>query len=122
MPLRPGDRGAGSTRTRKRRRGSLGLGATVLVVLALSLAPFDLLLPKVPVAGIVRDAVSAEPIAGASVRLGQSATETDRTGGFSIERGSLVEPLQVDADGYHTRRSRFWVPGDRDVELLPRAF
>jgi hypothetical protein len=103
-------------------RSSLWLGGAVLVVLALAVAPYELLLPKVPVRGIVRDRVSAEPIAGARVRLGQTATTTDGGGAFAAERASLAEPLQAQADGYQALETRIWPAGEQRVELVPRRF
>src|SRR5689334_2043253 len=47
---------------RRPRHSSLWLGLVILGLLVVSLAPLDLLLPKVPVGGTVRDAITSEPI------------------------------------------------------------
>jgi len=94
----------------------------MLGILILALAPLDLLLPKVPVRGVVRDRASAEPIAGARVKLGPATLTTDRAGGFSVERASMTETIQVEADGYQTSRSSIWPMRELLLDLVPRSF
>ena len=86
-----------------------------------SLAPLDLLLPKVPVGGIVRDAISSEPIAGRKVRLGPIATTTDGSGAFSVDRVSLTDTIQVEADGYQTGQVAVWPPHEQRIVLQPHG-
>ncbi|MGE3267967.1 MAG: putative glycoside hydrolase [Chloroflexota bacterium] len=94
----------------------------VLAILALTIAPLDLLLPKIPVGGTVRDGISNQPIAGATVKLGTATLTTDATGAFSLDRVSLTDTMTVEADGYQSGRSRVWPPRDQHVDLLPRVF
>jgi hypothetical protein len=88
----------------------------------LSLAPLDLLLPKVAVSGTVRDAISSEPIAGARVRLGPAATISDDSGAFSFDRVNLTDRLQVEAEGYRNGQGSVWPPRDQRIVLQPYAF
>jgi hypothetical protein len=94
----------------------------VLGVLVVSLLPFDLLLPKVPLSGVVRDAVTSEPIGGAKVKVGPHATTTDVGGAFSADRVSLTDTVQVEAEGYKTGQTGVWPPRQQDVKLQPRTF
>lgn len=52
--------------------------------------------------GIVRDEGTGEPLPGATVRVGDSSTTTDRTGYYSLEVDESDEPKQifVDKAGY----------------------
>jgi hypothetical protein len=81
-------------------RSSLWLGAVVLGILLATLAPLDLLLPKVSVQGVVLDRVSREPIGGAKIRLGAHTLTSDRAGAFGLERASMTDTVRVEADGY----------------------
>jgi hypothetical protein len=112
----------GQSGEHRRAGSSLGLGLVVLGVLIVSMAPFDLLLPKVPVKGIVRDRVTAEPIGGARIKLGQASLTTDSTGAFSVERASMTDSLQVEANGYQPGRSRIFPPREQRLELAPKTF
>jgi hypothetical protein len=103
-------------------RSSRWLSVLILGILVLSLAPLDLLLPKVPVGGTVRDAISSEPIAGAKVRFGPTNTTTDSGGAFSFDRVSLTDTIQVEAEGYKSRQTSVWPPGDQRIVLQPHAF
>ena len=95
----------------------------VLTVVLISLAPFELLLPKQPVAGVVRDRVSEQPIAGARVRLGPVVTQTDGGGAFAVPRASLADSIRVEADGYQVGRGAVFPPRQQQqLELAPRAF
>lgn len=94
----------------------------VLGILILTLAPLDLLLPKVPVKGVVRDRASAEPIAGASIRLGPASLTTDSGGAFAVERASMTDTIQVEANGYQPRQTRVFPPRTVGLDLVPRTF
>jgi hypothetical protein len=94
----------------------------VLAVVVLSIAPLELLLPKVSVSGRVQDRVSSEPIAGARVRLGSTTATTDGTGGFAFDRASLTERLHVQADGYQGTDSAPWPPKAVRIGMVPAAF
>lgn len=95
----------------------------VLAVLLLSTAPFELLLPKQPMNGIVRDRVTSEPIVGARVHLGPVATRTDSGGAFAVPRASLADAITVEADGYVAGRASMWPPRrEQQLTLTPRAF
>lgn len=94
----------------------------MLALVALTLAPLDLLLPKVPISGAIRDRVSGEPISGARVKLGQSALQTDASGRFSIDRVSPTESVQIQADGYQPAQSQIWLQRDLQIDLSPRGF
>lgn len=94
----------------------------VLGMLAISLAPLDLLLPKMPASGVVRDSVSSAPIPGARVQIGTKDVKTNATGEFEIARAALTEPIQVEADGYQPLKSGPWLPIERRLELRPRSF
>ncbi len=117
-----GDSGRRRDTAATRQPSSLWLGAVILAILGATLAPLELLLPKVPVHGLVRDAQTAEPISGARVQLGQLTLTTDTDGVFEIERASLADPLQVDADGYAPLRSRLWPRPALSVSLVPQRF
>ena len=93
----------------------------VLGILIFTLAPLDLLLPKVPVRGVVRDRVSAEPIAGARITLGPASLITDRGGAFAVERASMTDTVRVEADGYRAGQARVWPPRALRLELAPRT-
>jgi hypothetical protein len=122
MPLQVVAGRGGRASGRRHPPSSLWVGAVVLAILLVAVAPLDLLLPKVPVRGVVRDAVSAEPIRGARVRLGLTTTVTDGGGGFNVERVSLTDTVQVEADGYLAAHARVWPPREQRVELRPRGF
>ena len=94
----------------------------MLALLALTLAPLELLLPKVPVAGAIRDQVSGEPVAGARVKLGQAAIQTDAAGRFAVDRVSPTESVQIEANGYQPTHSRLWLQRNLQIELSPRVF
>lgn len=94
----------------------------MLGILIVTLAPLDLLLPKVPVRGVVRDGVSAEPIAGARIKLGPASLTTDSGGAFSVERASMTDTIQVEANGYQAGQARVWPPREQRLELVPRRF
>lgn len=105
-----------------RQPSSLWIGALVLAILGITLAPLDLLLPKVPVQGIVRDARSGEPISGARVQLGQALLTSDANGLFNVDRASLTEDVRVEADGYEPLRRRVWPARDQQLALVPQRF
>jgi hypothetical protein len=105
-----------------RQPSSLWIGAVILAILGATLAPLGLLLPKVPVRGLVRDAQTAEPISGARVQLGQLTLTTDTDGVFDVERASLADSLRVDADGYESLRTRVWPRTGAHLNLVPRRF
>lgn len=94
----------------------------MLGILGLTLLPLDLLLPKVSVRGLVRDRVSAEPIGGASVRLGPTSLVTDGGGAFAVGRVSLTGIIRVEADGYQPGKTRVFPPREQRLELVPRRF
>jgi hypothetical protein len=94
----------------------------VLGILGLALTPYELLLPKVPVNGTVRDRVTGEPIDGATIRLGRATATTDSSGAFAVERASPADTVHVEADGYQSRRSWFWPLHAQRIELVPRDF
>jgi hypothetical protein len=94
----------------------------ILTLLAVTLAPLELLLPKVPVSGVVRDRTTGAPVAGASVKLGQATLRTDTQGRFALERVSPTEQIQVDAEGYQQGHSRIWPQTEHAVVLTARSF
>jgi hypothetical protein len=94
----------------------------VLGILTLTVAPLDLLLPKVSVRGVVRDRASAEPIHGARVRMGPTSLTTDARGTFAVERVSMTDTIQVEADGYQTGQSYIFPPREQRLDLRPRTF
>ena len=102
---RPGDAHDGGERS----PSSLWIGALVLGVLLTTLLPLDLLLPKVPIRGLVLDRVSHEPISGARIKLGANGLITDRDGAYEFERASMSEMVQIEADGYQTAQA--FAPG-----------
>lgn len=130
----PGEAGRGQSRfsvvarpavqsgARRPVRPNRWLSLIVLAAVALAVAPYHLLLPKVPLSGVIRDGVSAEPIRGARVRLGTTTTTTAADGSFAIERASLAERLYVEADGYHAAQVAPWPPRGQQVRLTPRTF
>ncbi|HZO31464.1 MAG TPA: putative glycoside hydrolase [Chloroflexota bacterium] len=120
--LQPAPRQSGHSGGRRRARSSLGIGALVLGMLILTLAPLDLLLPKVAVNGVVRDRVTGAPIVGATVRLGPASLTTDSTGAFAVERASMTELIQVEASGYRARQARVFPPRAQQFDLVPRSF
>jgi hypothetical protein len=101
---------------------SLWLGGVVLTILILTLAPLDLLLPKVPVAGVVRDRASGEPVPGARIKLGAAAIQTDANGRFAFERVSPADAVWVEADGYQPTQNRLWLQRDLEISVSPRGF
>ena len=103
------------------------IGWAILAVIVLSIAPYDLLLPKISISGEVYDRASGEPVAGARVRLGAgtmaaSATTTDPSGSFSFDRAGPTETLYVVADGYQTSERVLWPPHGQRIGLTPHAF
>ena len=94
----------------------------MLAVLLLALAPLDLLLPKIPLRGLVRDRVSAEPIVGATVHLGPIRVTTDASGAFDVERASMTDAVQVEADGYRPTRAYALPLRELRLDLAPRTF
>ncbi|MCC6177074.1 MAG: hypothetical protein IT305_17330 [Chloroflexi bacterium] len=112
-----------SARGGRRRRGSSLLAATfVLAIVVFVVAPYQLLLPKIALDGVVRDAATGQPIRGARVRIGPSGATTDSGGAFGIARASLTERLRVDADGYLPTQVAAWPPRGRNIVLAPRTF
>ena len=61
-------------------------------------------------------------MAGARVRLGQAALQSDAAGEFAVDRVSPTESVQIEADGYQSIQSRLWLRRDLLVELAPRGF
>lgn len=124
---RQDDRQEAAGRGRPRRRSFRPvrwIGAVILVIVVLSIAPWGLLLPKIPISGQVIDHASSEPLAGARVRVGTSTltTTTDTTGSFEFERVSPTETLYVQADGYQTGEATIWPPRGQRIRLIPEAF
>lgn len=117
--VRPGLHRSASARASP---SSLWVGGLVLAVLAFALLPLDLLLPKVPVRGVVRDAHTAEPIAGARVRLGPASITSGADGTFSVDRASITGGVLVEADGYRPLRSRVWPLRAQRLGLVPQRF
>lgn len=106
----------------RRVPSALWLGAVVLLILGLTLAPLDLLLPKVALAGHIRDAATGDPIPGAQVVIGRATLKSDVTGAFAVERVSPTERVQVQADGYQPAQTSILARRDVQVELIPRTF
>jgi len=98
------------------------LDVVILTVVVLVIAPYDLLLPKVPVRGEVYDAVSADPIMGAQVRVGSTTATTDSGGAFAFPRVSLTDTVQVQADGYQPSDARPWPLSTLRLGLPPASF
>ncbi|MCC7368351.1 MAG: carboxypeptidase regulatory-like domain-containing protein [Chloroflexi bacterium] len=122
VPIRRFLRREAASSVARPERSTLWIGALVLAILALALAPLDLLLPKAPLAGRIRDAASGEPIAGARIGVGRSATQTGADGRFAVDRVSPTDRLQVEADGYQSAQASILARRQVDVELAPRAF
>jgi hypothetical protein len=93
----------------------------VLGILLATIAPLDLLLPKVSVRGVVVDRVSREPVAGARIKLGSNALIADRVGAFGIERASMTDTVQVEADGYQSVQVYALPFRELHVNLAPRS-
>jgi hypothetical protein len=94
----------------------------VLGALVLSVAPYSLLLPRVPVSGTVVDEASNQSLPGARITSTSSAVTSGPDGRFAFERVSLADVLTVEAEGYLPTRLLAWPPTDLRVALTPRTF
>jgi hypothetical protein len=104
-------------------RSAFGLSAALVIALTLaSIAPYQLLLPKVPASGTIVDGASARPLAGARVVSELASATTRADGRFSFERASPAESFLVEADGYLPTRVAVWPPREMHVALPPRTF
>jgi hypothetical protein len=91
------------------------------VAIALAAAPWELLLPKIPVSGRVVDATTREPVAGARVSSGAYVREVDEDGRFHFDRVSPAVQLAVEAEGYHGANVLPWFTDEREIALPPRT-
>ena len=56
------------------------------------------------------------------MQLGPATLTTDSAGGFSVERASMTDTIQVEANGYQTGQARVWPPREQHLNLVPRGF
>ena len=74
------------------------------------------------IAGRVLDRVTGEPVAGATVSLGDETASTAADGSFRLVTGLGAAVLEVLADGYFEATVAASETGETVVELLPRTF
>ncbi|HEY8477878.1 MAG TPA: putative glycoside hydrolase [Chloroflexota bacterium] len=75
--------------------------------------------PAVRVEGVVRDALTGQPVAGARVVAGQVAATTDARGGFHLTLDSLGGAVRVTAADYREATAAIQGATPLDVRLWP---